>query len=62
MISVSKFHRLSGYVDDEAKNRQTFCAMHEITKDIHVHRTILFIYLFIYLFMRRKARYYINEQ
>ncbi|XGW29610.1 hypothetical protein V3C99_009006 [Haemonchus contortus] len=36
LISVSKFHRLSGYVDDEAQNLPTFCAIHDNTKDIHI--------------------------
>ncbi|KAK5979102.1 hypothetical protein GCK32_002967 [Trichostrongylus colubriformis] len=36
LISVSKFHRLSGYVDSGAENLQTFCAIHDNTKDIHI--------------------------
>ncbi|WKY04723.1 hypothetical protein Q1695_005605 [Nippostrongylus brasiliensis] len=35
-VSVSKFHRLSGYVDNGAKTLPTFCAIHDLYNDFHV--------------------------
>ncbi|RCN53397.1 hypothetical protein ANCCAN_00462 [Ancylostoma caninum] len=36
LVSVSKFHRVSGYADDAAKSLNTFCAMNDNALDIHV--------------------------
>ncbi|CAJ0602155.1 unnamed protein product [Cylicocyclus nassatus] len=36
LISVSKFHRVSGYIDDAAANSKTFCAINDSSLEVYV--------------------------